>query len=259
MDRSTVTGIVLGLVLIGAALTMGSTVAAFWNLPSFFIVVGGTLATTLIRYPVAVVLGSCRVIRQSLGDRLPSPVDLVKQVVHLSTLVRQESLLIMEKEPVRDRFLRRGIELCVDGVDPASVEAFLRTEVAAMVEWHERAQRMLRGMGASSPAFGMIGTLIGLVQMLNGMTDPGAIGGAMAVALLTTFYGAFLAYFLFLPLADKLAERTRQEIVNREIVIQGLSAILAGYHPRLVERRLLMLLDPSPQSRRPGRVRRRAA
>jgi chemotaxis protein MotA len=244
LDRSTIAGIVLGLALIGTAVFMGPTAKAFWNPPSLLIVVGGVLATTLIRFPASVVMGSARVIRQAFVDRLPSPVDLVRQIVRLSALVRQESLLVMEREAVQDRFLRRGVELCVDGIDPATVESLLRTEVATVVERHERGQRILRGMGASSPAFGMIGTLIGLVQMLSGMNDPSKIGQSMAVALLTTFYGAFFAYVLFLPLADKLAERSRQEIINREIVIQGLMGILAGHHPRMVERRLLGLLEP---------------
>jgi chemotaxis protein MotA len=231
-------------VLISTAVFLGPTAAAFWNLPAVLIVVGGVLATTLIRFPAPVVLGIVRVIRQAFVDRLPSPVELVRQLVRLSALVREESLLVMEREPVEDHFLRRGIELCVDGVDPATVESLLRTEVATVVERHERGQRILRGMGASSPAFGMIGTLIGLVQMLNGLSDPTKIGRSMAVAMLTTFYGAFFAYLLFLPLADKLGERSRQEIINREIVIQGLMGILAGYHPRMVERRLLGLLEP---------------
>lgn len=244
MDRSTVAGILLGLVLISTAVLLGPSAGAFWNPAAVLIVLGGTIAATLIRFPARVVMGSTRVIRQAFVDRLASPTDLVRQIVRLSTVVRQESLLAMEREPIRDRFLRRGVELCVDGADPGTVEVLLRTEVATVLERHERGQRMLRGMGASSPAFGMIGTLIGLVQMLKSMDDPSKIGGAMAVALLTTLYGALLAYLLFLPMADKLAERSRQELVNREIVIQGLAAIMAGYHPKMVERRLLGLLEP---------------
>jgi chemotaxis protein MotA len=255
LDRSTVIGIILGLVLIGGAVAMGPSTAIFWNFPSFLIVGGGIMATTFIRFPASVVLGSARVISQAFVDRLISPVDLVRDIVRLAYAVRKDSLLAMEKEIVRDRFLRHGVELCVDGIDPAVVESALRAEGASILDRHERGQRILRGMGASAPAFGMIGTLIGLVQMLTMMDDPSKIGGSMAVAMLTTFYGAFLAYLIFLPLADKLAERAREELVRREIVILGLSSILAGAHPRLVERRLLGLLEPELQpaarSRRP--------
>jgi chemotaxis protein MotA len=250
LDRSTVTGIAAGLLLIGGAIMIGPSVSIFWNVPSLLIVGGGVLATTLIRFPAPVVLGSVRVVRQAFMDRIASPVELMHDLVRLSTVVRRSSLLEMEKQPVRDSFLRRATELCADGVDPGTIEMLLRTEVAYLVERHDRGQRILRGMGASSPAFGMIGTLIGLVQMLTRLDDPAKLGGAMAVAMLTTFYGAFLAYLIFLPLADKLAERSRQEMVNREIVIQGVLAILAGYHPRMVERRLLALLEPWQRPRR---------
>lgn len=246
MDRSTVIGIGLGLLFIGGAVLLGPASHAFWSLQSMVIVLGGVIAATLIRFPAAVVLGSLRILRQAFLHPAHLPSDLARDMVRLSYVVRRDNLLSMERERVDDVFLRRGIELCVDGMEPATVEVVLRTEGAAILERHQRGQRMLRGMGASAPAFGMIGTLIGLVQMLTLMDDPSKIGASMAVAILTTFYGALLAYLVFLPLADKLSERARLEAVNREIVIQGLLGILAGYHPRLVERRLLSLLEPRP-------------
>jgi chemotaxis protein MotA len=247
VDRSTVLGIALGVLLIGGAVILGPAARSFWSFSSVLIVGGGVIATTFIRFPAPVVLGSVRVIGRAFADRMESPVDLVHDLVRLAYTVRKESLLAMEREVVRDRFLRRGVELCADGIDPATIESVLRSEGASILERHERGQRILRGMGNSSPAFGMIGTLIGLVQMLSMMDDPSKIGGSMAVAMLTTFYGALLAYLVFLPLADKLGERARQEVINREIIIQGLVSILAGTHPRLVERRLLGLLDPEMQ------------
>ncbi len=247
MDRSTVLGIALGVVFIGGAVFVGPAARTFWNLPSVLIVGGGVIATTFIRFPAPVVLGSVRVIGRAFSDRMESPVELVHDLVRLAYTVRKNSLLAMEREVVRERFLRRGIELCVDGIDPTTIESVLRSEGASILERHERGQRILRGMGNSAPAFGMIGTLIGLVQMLTMMDDPSKLGASMAVAMLTTFYGALLAYLVFLPLADKLGERARQEVVSREIIIQGLVSILAGTHPRLVERRLLGLLDPEMQ------------
>lgn len=251
-------GIALGVLLIGGVVVLGPAAATFWNLPSVLIVGGGVVATTFIRFPAPVVLGSARVIGRAFTDRMESPVDLVHDLVRLAYAVRRDSLLAMEREVVHNRFLRRGTELCVDGIDPTTIESVLRSEGASILERHDRGQRILRGMGNSSPAFGMIGTLIGLVQMLTMMDDPSKIGGSMAVAMLTTLYGALLAYLVFLPLADKLAERARQEVINREIVIQGLVSILAGTHPRLVERALLGLLDPELQPAARSRHRRAA-
>jgi chemotaxis protein MotA len=245
LDRSTVTGICVGLIFIGWAIFIGPSAAIFWNFPSLLIVGGGILATTLIRFPARTVLTTAQVVREAFFDRTSSPTHLVHDLARLAQVVRRDSLLAMERQPVSDPFLRRGVELCVDGVEPATVESMLRGETASVLENHERGQRILRGMGNSAPAFGMIGTLIGLVQMLTRMQEPSKIGGSMAVAMLTTFYGAFLAYLIFLPLSDKLGERTRAEMINREIVIQGLMAILAGYHPKLIERRLWGLVEPA--------------
>jgi chemotaxis protein MotA len=256
LDRSTLFGIVIGALLISGAIILGPGHGAFWNLPSVVIVVGGVGATTLIRFPAPIVLGSAKVVQQAFLNRSGSPAELVTTLVRMADLVRRDSLLVLEREPVRDPFLRRGIELCVDGVDPGAVETVLRTESASISERHERGQRILRSMGTSAPSFGMIGTLIGLVQMLSRLDDPSKIGSAMALAMLTTLYGALLAYLVFLPLADKLAERSRQELLNREIVVHGLMAILSGYHPRVVEGRLLGLLEPGFRPQRIGRARR---
>jgi chemotaxis protein MotA len=244
VDLATLFGLIIGLGGIAAAISLGTSPSSFFDVPSLLIVVGGVLASTLIKFPLSVVLATAQVVRQTFVPRMASPELLVGIIVRLARDVRRESLLAMEHVPVHDPFLRRGIALAVDGADPALIESVLRSEVAAEVERHERGQRLLRSMGQSSPAFGMIGTLIGLVQMMATMDDPSKIGSAMAVALLTTFYGAALAYLLFLPLADKLHDRTRAEILQREIVIQGMHSIMSGHHPKMIERRLHALLGP---------------
>lgn len=244
MDRATIVGLLLGFGFVVTAILIGPASKAFWNPAAALIVLGGTLASTLIKFPASVVLGSLSVVRQVFIERRESPEELVRVIVRMSRDARKESLLAMERVPVKDPFLRRAVALVVDRADPEEVESVLRIEVAGEVERHERGQRLFRGAGQAAPAFGMIGTLIGLVQMLSRMDDPSKIGGSMAVAILTTFYGAALAYLVFLPIADKLAERTRMQILQRELIIQGLLAILAGHHPRLVERRLYSLLGP---------------
>ncbi len=260
MDKTTVIGLLLGLSFILGAIFAGPTSEAFWNPAGLLIVVGGVLATTLIRFPARVVASTTKVIRQAFLVRLESPTDLVGTLVQLTEAARKDSLLALDRFEVKDPFLRRGVELCVDGVEPAVIESVLRGEIASVLDRHYRGQRIFKGMGTSAPAFGMIGTLIGLVQMLTSMEDPSKIGGAMAVAILTTFYGAFMAYLIFFPVADKLAERSREELVNRELIVQGLMGMLAGQHPRIVERHLVSLLEPTQREymgRR--RARRRAA
>lgn len=245
IDRSTVLGFLIGVLFVGGAIYLGPTRAAFWDLPSVLIVFGGTAATTLVKFPAETLATTAAVVRQAFLDRMPSPSELVQTLSRLADLVRRDSLLAMEREKIQDPFLQRAVNLCLEGAAPDVIESTLRSETVMLVERHERGQRIFRGMGQSAPAFGMIGTLIGLVQMLTLMDDPSKIGGSMAVAILTTFYGAFFAYMVFNPIADKLSERSRQEQLNKEIVIQGILSIMAGHHPRMVERRLHVLLEPA--------------
>lgn len=255
-DRSTIVGLIVGVAVIAWAIILGPTESAFVDLPSMMIVFGGTIATTLIKFPLRTVLSTFQVARHAFVEKIPPPVQLVQALSRLAEAVRRDSLLAMEKVPVQDPFLRRAIDLCMEGTAPEAIEGALRVEVAAVLERHERGQRIFKGMGQSAPAFGMIGTLIGLVQMLRNMDDPSKIGPSMAVAVLTTFYGAVTAYLIFNPIADKLLERSRAEMLNREIVIQGILGILSGHHPRMVERRLHGLLEPAAL---PGMTVRRAA
>ena len=259
MDRATILGILIGVLFIGGAVWLGPTRRAFLDLPSLAIVLGGTLATTLIRFPLSVLATTLPVVRQAFLERIIAPAELVRSLSKLAEIVRKDSLLAMERHPVSDHFLQRAVGLCLEGAPPDVIESTLRSEVASVIERHDRGQRIFRGMGQSAPAFGMIGTLIGLVQMLTLMDDPSKIGGSMAVAILTTFYGATLAYLVFNPIADKLAERSRQELLNKELVVFGILSIMAGHHPRMVERRLHVMLEPSVVRRLESRDRLRRA
>jgi chemotaxis protein MotA len=244
VDFGTLIGLVAGLTLVTIAILLGESATAFWNVPSLFIVLGGTLAATLIKFPLPALVGTLEVVRQAFQRPTQKPEELVALLVRMAQEVRRDSLLALERMPVSDPFLKRGVALAADGAEPALIESFLRTEAIAEQERHDRGQRIFRSMGNTAPAFGMIGTLIGLVQMLTEMDDPSKIGGAMAVAILTTFYGAALAYLVFIPIAEKLGERSRADWLHREMAIQGLLSILNGHHPRLVERRLHGILGP---------------
>ncbi len=248
MDIATIVGIILGVALVGSAIFTGPAPMAFINIPSVLIVGGGTLATTLIRSPLKVVLGTMNVVRNAFFDRVPPPTELIAKIVELAEKSRRESLLSLENVPIEDDFLKKGIQLCVDGTEPDVVKSILKAESDAIVERHSRGQDILKGMGSYAPAFGMIGTLIGLVNMLVKMDDPSAIGPQMAVALLTTLYGALIANLVALPIADKLSDRSAREILNKTIVIDGIMGILAANHPRVVEARLLSYIEPKARS-----------
>jgi chemotaxis protein MotA len=217
----------------------------FFNVPSLLIVLGGTIATTFIRFPMPMVLGTVNVIKNAFLER-SAPVDeMIRKIVELSELARRESVLALDNVEIEDPFLRKGVQLAVDGTDPALIRQILNTELVAILDRHKLGNKIFRGMGDSAPAFGMIGTLIGLVQMLMAMDDPKSIGPAMAVALLTTMYGAIIANVVCIPIADKLAYRTQNEKLLKQVCIQGIYGIMAGTHPRVIEEKLLTFLAPA--------------
>lgn len=244
MDLATIVGMAAGAVLVLSAIFMGGSAIIFINVPSILIVIGGTVAVMLVRYPFPVFLSTARVTRNAFFDRLRSPSELIEEIVQLAEKSRRDSLLSLEGVEIKDPFLNKGIQLCIDGTEPELVRSTLSSELAATVERHQRGQSLLKTAAEAAPALGMIGTLIGLVQMLAGMDDPSAIGPSMAVAILTTLYGALIANMAALPLAGKLADRSAREAQNREIVIQGIMGILAANHPSIVRARLLSYIDP---------------
>lgn len=244
MDISTIIGLFLGVALVIGAIVTGDSPVIFLNVPSLMIVVGGTLGVTLIKNELRAVFGMLGVIKKAFLAKLPTPESLIAEMVTLAKTARKESLLALEKVPIHDNFMKFGLGMAVDGTEPKDIRAVLETEVAYQVARHRAGQNILEGIGASAPAFGMIGTLIGLVQMLANMSDPSNIGPAMAVALLTTFYGALLANIIFIPLAGKLRLRSSEEVQVREIMTEGILSISNGVNPRIVEQRLHAFLPP---------------
>ena len=242
MDRGTLLGLLLGVTFVAGAVLLGPASSAFWNPSAILIVVGGTLATTFVKFPMGVVRDAVSISRAAFQKFDPSTIPLIRSIVHLSRDSRRGGLLSLQEVDADDDFLVRAIGLAVDGADSEFLENVLRAEIAGDLERYDRGERVFRAMGQAAPAFGMIGTLIGLVQMLARMDDPSKIGGSMAVAILTTLYGAALAYIFFIPIADKLNERARSEHLRRELTVQGVLAILGGYHPHLVERHLFSMI-----------------
>lgn len=247
MDIATVVGIISGFGLIIITIVMGGVPGVFVNIPSAVVVIGGTIAATLINYPLKDVLGVFGPVRNAFFHTETDPAGLIVKLVEFATIARREGILALEgqAEGTGDEFLEKSIQLAIDGTAPELIKDILTTEVAFMEDRHASGQAVLGAMGASAPAFGMIGTLIGLVQMLATMDDPSSIGAGMAVALLTTLYGAVLANVLFIPVAGKLKVRTASELLTREITIEGILSIQSGDNPRVVEQKLKAFISPA--------------
>ncbi|WP_462325509.1 motility protein A [Desulfoplanes sp.] len=244
MDVGTLLGIVVCFGLIVTAVLLGGSLTAFVDVPSICIVIGGTVASVFIMYPMATVFGAVKVMLKAFFARAPKPLDLISSIVELAELARKESLVALEKAEVDDPFLKKGMLLIADGTEEYLVRSVLETEINFMKQRHRRGQGIFKSMGAMSPAFGMIGTLVGLVNMLQNLDDPSSIGPAMAVALLTTFYGAVLANVVFLPIATKLGERSAEDALYMEITVEGVISILNGENPRIVQDKLEAYLAP---------------
>ncbi len=244
MDIGTLLGIVACFGLIISAVLLGGSLGAFIDIPSVCIVIGGTIGVTFVMYPMGTVFGAFKVMMKAFFAKTPKPLELVAKIVELAEIARKESLVALEKADVPDPFLKKGVLMVADGTEEHLVRSVMETEINFMKQRHRQGQGIFKSMGAMAPAFGMIGTLVGLVNMLQNLDDPSSIGPAMAVALLTTFYGAVLANVVFLPIATKLGERSSEDTLYMEIAVEGVISILNGENPRIVSDKLEAYLAP---------------
>lgn len=246
MDIATVIGILLGSGLVLAAILMKSPLVAFIDPASAAVVLGGTAAAALISFPLGQVIKILGVVRKAFFTRPIHAVEYVTTLVRLAEVARRDGILSLESqlsEGDYDPFLAQGLRMAIDGQDPAVIEAALVQEVETIIERHSGGKALFDNIGKYAPAFGMIGTLIGLVIMLQNMSDADSLGPAMAVALLTTFYGSLVANLFALPIADKLALRSSQEVAAKLLIVRGVMSIQAGDNPRIVQQKLLAFLD----------------
>ena len=213
---------------------------------SVLIVVGGTLGATLINYPLGRVLKTFGVVKNAFLYKTFDTGELINKMVDFAGKARRDGLLVLQSaaEDVKDPFLNKGIQMAIDGMEPQFIEKILNTEIEFIEERHSIGAEIFTTMGTFAPAFGLIGTLIGLVQMLQSMEDPSTIGPAMAVALLTTFYGAVMANVILMPIAGKLRTRSKEELLVKELTIEGIISIAGGDNPRVVEQKLHSFLAP---------------
>lgn len=248
MDLATIIGAVAAVILVIGTILMGGSLSAFINAPSILVVVGGTIAAGMIAERMEHVINSIKVGLNAVFLRSPSVENTIEIIVDLATVVRKEGLLALENRTIDDAFLARGVRFAVDGMPAEEVQSVLRGELASMRSRHKRGKDFFKFLATSAPAMGMVGTLIGLVQMLQTLSDPAAIGPAMAVALLTTLYGAILANLMFAPIANKLTLRSDEEGANMEVVISGIESIVKGENARVVQEKLEGYLAPGQRS-----------
>ncbi len=238
MDIATLIGLIGAILLIGTSILIGASPLIFLNLPSLLIVLGGSLFVVLAKFNLHQFLSAMRVAVHAFRFSLPSTESLIAEAIDIAGVVRKEGALKLEDRETSTAFLAQGIQLMVDGQSQDIVQAVLEKERRLSLERHQQGARIFAALGDVSPAMGMIGTLIGLVQMLSNMEDPQSIGPAMAVALLTTLYGAMLSTMVFLPIADKLNLRMNEEAQMQALLIDAIGEIQNGTNPRVIEQLL---------------------
>ena len=251
MDIASLVGLLLAIGLILGSIMMGSApLTAFIDIPSFLVVVGGAAAAALICFPLKTMLGVPKITLKVLLNKNQDRLALIKQIVALAETARRDGLLALESkiQEIDNPFVRTGIQMAVDGSTPEVVEEVLRTEVNAISQRHRDGKSIMDQLARFAPAYGMIGTLMGLIMMLSDMSDPSGIGAGMAVALITTLYGAIVANVFFSPFAEKLGLLSRNELTVMEIAIRGVMAIQSGESPRAIDQKLRTFLPPSQRN-----------
>ncbi|TDI91281.1 MAG: motility protein A [Caldithrix sp.] len=246
MDKGTLVGIVAGMGVVIGAMFMGGSIMAFIDIPSLLIVLGGTIAATLVNFPMGDVIGAMKISQKVLKEEIMSSSKYIEQIVDISKKARTNGLLAIEEDlnNVDDDFLKVTLQHVINGTEAEDLNKIMDGELALMAQRHKIGQKMFTAMGTYSPAFGMIGTLIGLIAMLQNLEDPAAVGPGMAMAMITTFYGALFANLFFLPIAGKLKHRSEQEIQFKEMLLTGVLSIQAEESPRVIQNKLVTYLPP---------------
>ena len=248
MDLATIIGFIGAVCVVLLAMILGGNVFVFINIPSLLIVLVGSLMVVMMKFGLKQFLGSVNIAMKAFIFKVESLESLIATSIELATLARKNGLLALEEVELSNPFLKKGVQYLVDGLDPSVVRTTLTKEMGQTIERHQSGQKIFKALGDVGPAMGMIGTLIGLVQMLSTMDDPKSIGPAMAVALLTTLYGAMLANMFALPIADKLALRSKEERLSKSLLIDAILEIQAGQNPRVLEDSLKTYLPGSQRN-----------
>lgn len=235
MDLATLIGMLGAIGFVFMAMVLGGDLSMFLNVPSILIVFGGTLFVVLSQFTLGQFFGAGKIAAKAFMFKIESPDDLIQKIVEMADAARKGGFLALEEAEIENAFMQKGVDMLVDGHDVEVVRDTLSKDISMTTERHVFGSTIYKGMGDVAPAMGMIGTLIGLVAMLSNMDDPKAIGPAMAVALLTTLYGAFFANVVCLPISVKLNNRATEEKLNQSLVLDGIIGIADGQNPRVIE------------------------
>ena len=248
MDFATLVGLVAAVVIILAAIFIGGSAGTFFNIPSLLIVCGGTVGIVMVQFSIKQFFGAFNIALKAFIHKTESPTELIEMTVDMASAARKGGLLALEERETGNAFFQMGIQMMVDGHEPDVVRDMMSSELDLTVQRHKQGQKIFKAIQDVAPAMGMIGTLIGLVQMLSNMDDPKAIGPAMAVALLTTLYGAVIANVFAGPIAEKLGLRSGEEQLIKSMIIDGVSGIQEGRNPRVIEGMLMTYLPGSQRN-----------
>ena len=252
MDLATLLGMLGAIGIVLAAILTGGSALVFVNVPSILIVVGGTIMVVMIKFSMGQFFGAFKVAITAFINKTDDPEAVIEKIVELANIARKEGMLALENAEIENEFLDEGIKMLIDGNSREVVEAVMQKDLKATIDRHTWGAKVFSATADVAPAMGMIGTLIGLVQMLSNMDDPKSIGPAMAVALLTTLYGAMIANMVAMPLADKLTLRKADENRIRSMCLDGVLAIQEGQNPRIIESMLKAYLEPAKRGGEDG-------
>ena len=246
MDLASIVGLSLSVIVVIWGMVLGGDVMAFVDIPSILIVLGGTLGAAMLANPIERSKNVLNILKHAFVSEQIDMIGLIQTLVSFAEKARREGLLALEEDAgqLDDEFMRKSIQLVVDGTDPELVKSILDTEIGLLEERHSSNKGYLDSIAELGPAFGMLGTLIGLIQMLGNLDDPSALGPGMAVALVTTFYGSVMANMFAIPMGKKLVQNSSREILCRELMVEGILSIQAGENPRIVEEKLKVFLSP---------------
>lgn len=245
-DALTWIGLIGGIALVIMGMVSDYGFGIFWDIKSLFITVGGSLAAVLIAVPLDEAKKMFTVLLQAFKENKSSSIEVINQFSSLSKRARREGLLSLEDEisKLDDDFLKKGLQMVVDGIEPETIKEILELEIAQMEERHSKNSGLFSTWGGYAPGFGMLGTLIGLIQMLVDLSDASALVAGMGKALITTFYGSLLANIFCNPVAANLMKKSAKEVMEREMMVEGILAIQSGVNPRIVEEKLITYLEP---------------
>lgn len=247
MDVATIIGILLGFMVITTSIVAGGGWQIFIHLPSLALTVGGMLCATLIHFSLPQFLGIFSIIKKTIITKIPPQAELVQKMVNYAAISRRDGPLALEQEIQKtdDTFFAKGLQMLVDGQEADTIDELMSMEIQYLQDRHANGKKILEFMGAAAPAFGMIGTLIGLIQMLRSLESPESIGAGMAVALITTFYGALTANLIFIPLAGKLGNYSKAESTAMEMIVEGICSIARGDNPTAVREKIQIFVSQS--------------